>query len=65
MDVGDEIDLIKGPNVTNPAFLDVGRVIILAADFNADLEKVSVVLKRYRNLTIENYSHAPYKGGSG
>ncbi|KAK4010742.1 hypothetical protein OUZ56_019875 [Daphnia magna] len=60
METGDEIDLIKGPNVINPAFLDVGRVVILKADYASDLEKVTVVLKRYRLLTIENYPN-PYK----
>ncbi|XP_057369232.1 mitochondrial transcription rescue factor 1-like [Daphnia carinata] len=60
MEPGDEIDLIKGPNVINPAFLDVGRVVILRADYASDLEKVAVVLKRYRLLTIENYPN-PYK----
>lgn len=59
MEVGDEVDLIKGPNVMNPAFLDVGRVVILRADYASDLEKVTVMLKRYRMLTIENYPN-PY-----
>ncbi len=63
MEIGDEVDLIKGPNVMNPAFLDVGRVIILKADYTPDLEKVLVLLKRYRSLTIENYAN-PYKAGA-
>lgn len=63
MEIGDEVDLIKGPNVMNPAFLDVGRVIILKADYTPDLEKVLVLLKRYRSLTIENYTN-PYKSGA-
>ena len=58
--MGDEVDLIKGPNVLNPSFLDVGRVIVLAADYKPDMEKVLVVIKRYRTLTVDDYS-APYK----
>ena len=61
--MGDEVDLIKGPNVMNPAFLDVGRVIVLKADYSSDLEKVVVLLKRYRSLTVENYAN-PYKPGA-
>ena len=60
LEVGDEVDLIKGPNVLNPSFLDVGRVIVLAADYKPDMEKVLVVIKRYRTLTVDDYS-APYK----
>lgn len=64
MEVGDEIDLIKGPNAMNPDFLDVSRVIVIAADYQADLERVAAILKRYKSLTIENYKHAPYRGGT-
>lgn len=60
MDVGDEIDLIKGFNHLNPNFLDVSRVIIVAADVTEDMEKIRVVLKRYKSLTIENYPE-PFK----
>ena len=63
LEVGDEVDLIKGPNVLNPSFLDVGRVIVLAADYKPDMEKVLVVIKRYRTLTVDDYS-APYKTGA-
>jgi hypothetical protein len=63
LELGDEVDLIKGPNVMNPAFLDVGRVIVLKADYSSDLEKVTVLLKRYRSLTIENYTN-PHKTGA-
>ena len=59
--VGDEIDLIKGANTINPAFLDVSRVIVLAVDSTGDPEKVGAILKRYKTLTIDNYSSAPYK----
>lgn len=62
--MGDEVDLIKGLSVMNPAFLDVGRVMIIAADYIPEKEKISVVLKRYRTLTVENYEYAPYKGAS-
>ena len=59
--VGDEIDLIKGTNAINSAFLDVSRVIVLAVDSTADPEKLGAILKRYKTLTIENYPLAPYK----
>jgi hypothetical protein len=61
MDLGDEIDVIKGANATNPSFLDVSRVLILAVDSSPDLEKFYVILKRYKALTIDNYPTTPYK----
>ena len=61
MQLGDEIDVIKGANATNSSFLDVSRVLILAADSSPDLEKFYVILKRYKVLTIDNYPTAPYK----
>lgn len=63
MEVGDEIDLIKGSNAMNPDFLDISRVIVIAADYQADLERVAAILKRYKSLTIDNYPNAPYRGG--
>jgi len=54
MNIGDEIDIIKGYNDLNPVFLDVSRVIIISAK-NSDTEKIMVVLKRFKQLVIDNY----------
>lgn len=61
MQLGDEIDVIKGANATNSSFLDVSRVLVVAVDSSPDLEKFYVILKRYKALTIENYPTAPYR----
>ncbi len=54
------MDVIKGVNNINSAFLDISRVNIITADVSDDMEKIVVILKRYKSLTIENYSE-PYK----
>jgi len=54
MNIGDEIDIIKGYNGLNPAFLDISRVIIISVE-NTDTEKITVVLKRFKQLVIDNY----------
>ncbi len=74
---GDEIDVVRGANKINPLYLDVNRVEIIEvgdsqndddeSDYESDSDdekagsKVPVVLKRYKNLTIENYP-IPWKG---
>jgi len=57
MNIGDEIDIIKGYNALNPAFLDISRVIIISVE-NTDTEKITVVLKRFKQLVIDNYPDA-------
>jgi len=54
MNIGDEIDLIKGYNELNPVFLDISRVMIISAE-NTDTEKIAVILKRFKQLVVENY----------
>jgi len=54
MNIGDEVDIIKGYNALNPVFLDVSRVIIISAE-NSDTEKITVTLKRFKQLVVENY----------
>lgn len=61
--MGDEVDVIKGVNSRNPAFLDVSRVNVVAADVDESQEKIIVILKRYKSLTIENYKD-PYRRGA-
>lgn len=69
LDEGDEVDIVRGPNQSNPLFIDVNRVEIVEVgetkdknedDFESDSDdegqtKIPMTLKRYKNLTIENY----------
>ena len=56
LNVGDEIDVIRGFSQQNPSHLVISRVVILSA---ADREEgFSVNLRRYKSLLIENYSGA-------
>ena len=65
----DEIDIILRYNVKNPEFLDVNRVEILKlegysreeGEDSDDEAKMPAVLKRSKNLTIENYP-TPFRG---
>ncbi|OXA43683.1 mitochondrial transcription rescue factor 1 [Folsomia candida] len=75
LDEGDEVDIVRGPNQSNPLFIDVNRVEIVEVgetkdknedDFESDSDdegqtKIPMTLKRYKNLTIENYP-VPWKG---
>uniref|UniRef100_A0A1A9WSV0 Uncharacterized protein n=1 Tax=Glossina brevipalpis TaxID=37001 RepID=A0A1A9WSV0_9MUSC len=50
---GDEIDVVRGFSQSNPSHLIVARVMILSI---TELDEGSrVVLRRYKNLLIENY----------
>ncbi|XP_022237638.1 uncharacterized protein C6orf203 homolog [Limulus polyphemus] len=53
--VGNEIDLIKGINSKNENFLDISRVIVQRIESRGETEKMSVVLRRFKNMVIENY----------
>ncbi|EDW83033.1 uncharacterized protein Dwil_GK22530 [Drosophila willistoni] len=53
LDVGDEIDVIRGFSQTNPSHLVISRVVILSA--NDREEGLSVHLRRFKSLLIENY----------
>ncbi|XP_073816024.1 mitochondrial transcription rescue factor 1 [Musca autumnalis] len=51
---GDEIDVIRGFSQSNPSHLVISRVIILSV---AEREEgLSVQLRRYKSLLIENYA---------
>ncbi|XP_017969073.1 uncharacterized protein C6orf203 homolog [Drosophila navojoa] len=54
LEVGDEIDVIRGFSQTNPSHLVIARVIILSAGERDD--GLSVSLRRYKSLLIENYN---------
>jgi len=73
---GDEVDIVRGLNKMNKEFLDVSRVEVVTLneegvghsddEYTSDEEetsesKIPAVLKRYKSLTIENYSD-PWKG---
>ncbi|EFA10201.2 mitochondrial transcription rescue factor 1 [Tribolium castaneum] len=51
---GDEIDVIKGPSPTNPDFLNVARVEVLAVT-ETNPEHITLKIRRCKNLTVENY----------
>nr|CAH7767843.1 unnamed protein product [Callosobruchus chinensis] len=51
----DEIDVIKGFSVSNPEHLMVARVEVLSVKAVPKEEKISVKLRRCKNLVIENY----------
>ncbi|XP_066154901.1 mitochondrial transcription rescue factor 1 [Euwallacea fornicatus] len=50
---GDEIDLIKGPDLKNPNFIDVARVEILS--LKPKEESIQIKIRRYKSLNIEAY----------
>lgn len=53
IDVGDEIDVIRGASPNNPNFLTVARVEVLGAKEREG--SVKVKLRRCKSLTVENY----------
>ncbi|XP_067137324.1 mitochondrial transcription rescue factor 1 isoform X2 [Centruroides vittatus] len=55
VNVGDEVDLIKGINEKNEDFLDISRLIIKDILLKSGLGKCLVIVHKYRTLTVENY----------
>ncbi|XP_055688087.1 mitochondrial transcription rescue factor 1 [Lutzomyia longipalpis] len=53
VNVGDEIDLIKNVSPTNPDHLVIGRIEIVGV--TPKEETISVLLRRYKTLIVENY----------
>ncbi|XP_036673527.2 mitochondrial transcription rescue factor 1 [Drosophila suzukii] len=53
LEIGDDIDVIRGFSQTNPSHLVVARVSILSASERE--EGLSVHLRRYKSLLVENY----------
>ncbi|XP_017478173.1 PREDICTED: uncharacterized protein C6orf203 homolog isoform X1 [Rhagoletis zephyria] len=56
LNVGDEIDVVRGFSQANPTHLVVSRVVVL--DVSEREEGFVVQLRRYKSLLIENYSGA-------
>ncbi|XP_055903989.1 mitochondrial transcription rescue factor 1 [Eupeodes corollae] len=54
LNVGDEIDVIKGFSNVNPSHLIISRVIIASAKEKE--EAINVHLRRYKTMLIENYT---------
>jgi hypothetical protein len=52
--VGDEIDVIRGLSPVNPEFILVSRIEILS--MKAGEEHITVKLRRFKSLTVENCS---------
>uniref|UniRef100_A0A1B0DIQ0 Mitochondrial transcription rescue factor 1 C-terminal domain-containing protein n=1 Tax=Phlebotomus papatasi TaxID=29031 RepID=A0A1B0DIQ0_PHLPP len=64
VNIGDEIDLVKSVSPTNPDHLVIGRVEIVSATPKED--SISVLLRRYKTLIIENYEERnAYKESEG
>lgn len=63
MTVGDEVDVIKGVSPQNEDHIVVGRIEIISA--KSKEESISVVLRRFKSLIIENYpGSSAWKGSS-
>ncbi|XP_017041850.1 mitochondrial transcription rescue factor 1 [Drosophila ficusphila] len=60
LEIGDDIDVIRGFSQSNPSHLVVARVSILSASERQ--EGLSVHLRRYKSLLVENYQgHNAFK----
>ncbi|XP_055618330.1 mitochondrial transcription rescue factor 1 [Toxorhynchites rutilus septentrionalis] len=55
LNVGDEVDIVKGISPSNPDHLIVARVEILAA--TPKTESITLNLRRHKSLIIENYEN--------
>jgi len=64
LNVGDEVDLIKGTNSLNPAFLDISRVVLRGVKHAPGQEKINVKLRRFKTITVDNYEE-PWSAPSG
>lgn len=55
LQVGDEVDLIKGPSPNNPDFLLISRVEVLSTKLDGD--ELEVKLRKFKSLLINNYEN--------
>lgn len=55
LEVGDEVDLVKGLSSNNPDFLVVSRVEVISVELDGD--ELEVKLKKFKNLLIDNYDN--------
>ncbi|VVD00382.1 unnamed protein product [Leptidea sinapis] len=60
--IDDEVDLIKGFSPKNPDHILISRIEVL--NIAAKEESISVTVRRFKNLLIENYEQDPYKKSS-
>ncbi|XP_037094605.1 mitochondrial transcription rescue factor 1-like isoform X2 [Pollicipes pollicipes] len=59
--VDDEVDVVRGENALNTSFLDVSRVQVLDIHRSrSDPDKLTLKVRRFKQLTVENYS-SPWK----
>lgn len=57
LQIGDEVDIVKGPSHLNPNHLIISRIEILSAVPKE--ENLQVTLRRFKTLTIESYEKNP------
>ncbi|XP_023021387.1 mitochondrial transcription rescue factor 1 [Leptinotarsa decemlineata] len=50
---GDEIDIIKGINISNPSFLTIARLEVLSVKAKED--SIGIKMRICKSLTVENY----------
>ncbi|VVC24616.1 RNA-binding S4 domain [Cinara cedri] len=55
LEVGDEVDLVKGPSPNNPDFLIVSRVEVISTKLDGD--ELEVKLKKFKSLLVDNYEN--------
>ena len=58
--MGDEVDVIKGVSRMNDDFLIISRVVVLSCKENEESDGFIVKLRRFKNMTVENYSEDPW-----
>lgn len=56
--IGDEIDIIQGKSPVNESLLNISRVVLVSVKENEDGDKLKVKLKRYKSLTVEDYTES-------
>lgn len=53
---GDELDVIKNVSPDNPDNLVISRIEVLSARADENEENIIIIARRFKTLTIENYS---------
>ncbi|XP_022183946.2 mitochondrial transcription rescue factor 1 [Nilaparvata lugens] len=60
LNVGDEVDIIKGLNPNNDNLLNISRIEILSAAADEDEDAINVKIRRIKQLSVENYEKHPW-----
>ncbi|RZF43479.1 hypothetical protein LSTR_LSTR001740 [Laodelphax striatellus] len=60
LNVGDEVDIIKGINPKNDNLLNISRIEILAVAADEEEDAINVKIRRIKQLSIENYEKHPW-----